>query len=341
MQHSEPFNAQPASAKNLVPFKPGHEKPFPLSRTWYLFILILLFSSNNVMGAAAPLISLPGPSAYSLPPDTPGKERKVYRMNYWISGGFSALATLGNMYAIPNILHSKKNLSDAEIAALRPDIYNGIDRWALKQDPSKREAFYKASDVMLPALILGGASIVLDKSVRKDWGPILLMYLETQAMTFTLYNYSPFGPAFQNRLRPVVYYPEMPIDLRKGGNQRNSMFSGHVANASAATFFFVKVYSDYHPEIGNKKFLLYGLASVPPLAMGYLRMKALAHFPSDILVGYALGAVCGVAIPALHRFRPKNVQVGISYNNTSGAGLRLAWQPAAREKKLRNSFGQP
>ncbi|MCW3075263.1 MAG: phosphatase family protein [Flaviaesturariibacter sp.] len=270
-----------------------------------------------------------------LPPDS--ARLPVYRMNYWISGGFSVLATAGNIYAIPNILHAKPQLTPEELAALNRNVPNGIDRWALRQDPSKRDAFYKASDIFLPALMLAGGAVTLDKRVRKDWVKVLVMHYEVQAVAFSLYNFSFFGPAFQNKIRPVAYYPEFPESLRRGGNQRNSFFSGHTAQSTAATFFFVKVYTDYHPEIGKKRFLYYGLASIPPLVQGYLRMRALAHFPSDILAGYAIGAVCGIAIPALHQYRIKTVQGGITWT-PSGPGLRVSWNPKPKEKRMLNSF---
>jgi hypothetical protein len=256
-----------------------------------------------------------------------GQKPHIYRMNYWVSGSFALAATAANIYAIPNIIKSKDSLTDAELAGLNPDQHNGFDRWALKQDPSKRDANYKNSDIMMPAVIISAAALGFDKSIRKDWLRIFMMYYETHAVTFSLYNFSFFGPAFQNKVRPYSYYDDyFSVDQRNGGNQRNSLYSGHTATTAASTFFMVKVYSDYHPEIGRKKYLLYAAASVPPLIEGYLRMKALAHFPSDILVGYVIGATCGVAVPALHRFRDKGVQVGLT-STPVGPGLSLTWQP--------------
>ena len=180
----------------------------------------------------------------------------IYRMNYWVSGTFSVVATAANIYAIPNIIKAKKDLTDAELAALRPNIHNGFDRWALQQDPSKREINYRNSDIVLPAIVVSAAALGFDKAIRKDWLKILMMYYETHAVTFSLYNFSFFGPAFQNKVRPYSYYDTyFTADQRRGGNQRNSLYSGHTASASAATFFIVKVFSDYHPEIGRKKYL--------------------------------------------------------------------------------------
>jgi len=256
----------------------------------------------------------------------PEEVKHVYRMNYWVSIPFSLVATAADIYAIPNIIKGKKGLTDEELAGLSSNTHNKFDRWALEQDPTKREVNYKGSDYMLPVVIASAAALGFDKKIRKDWVRLLMMYYEMHSVTFSLYNFSPFGPAFQNKIRPYSYYDHFPEADRKGGNNRNSLYSGHTATAAASTFFMVKVYSDYHPELGRKKYLLYGLATVPALVEGYLRMKALAHFPSDLLVGVVIGAVCGVVVPDLHKFRKHNIQLGL-VNSPVGPGLSLKWSP--------------
>ncbi|HEV7620583.1 MAG TPA: phosphatase PAP2 family protein, partial [Flavisolibacter sp.] len=162
---------------------------------------------------------------------------------------------------------------------------------------------------------------------------------EMHAVTFSIYNFSFFGPAFQNKFRPIVYYDYFSIDERSGGNQRNSLYSGHVASATASTFFMVKVYSDYHPEIGGKKYFLYGLASIPPLIEGYFRVKALAHFPSDVMAGYVIGALTGIIVPELHRYKDKSFHLGLNYS-AGGPGLSLAWNPKQVQKRKLNTYAQ-
>lgn len=249
----------------------------------------------------------------------------VYKINMLGTAVVGAVATAANIVAINNVLHNKRDLSVTEVQALNPSLLTGLDQWALELDPTKRDHFYNLSDKFLTLTLAGSAAtFVLGKKTRKDWLRLGLMFYQTQFLTFAFYDFSPFGPLFQNRLRPVVYYDYFPMELRTGGNQRNSFYSGHVANAAAATFFAVKVYSDYHPEIGKKKILLYGLASVPPLFVGWLRMKALAHFPSDLLAGYLIGSTFGIVIPQLHKIKPNNMQVSTFYNGRSG-GLHLSY----------------
>jgi hypothetical protein len=161
------------------------------------------------------------------------------------------------------------------------------------------------------------------------------MYVEGHTITFTMYNYSPLGPTFQNRLRPAVYYPELGSEAQKNSNNRNSFFSGHVGSCAYSTFFMVKVYCDYHPQIGAAKYLLYLAASVPPLAIGYARIRSLDHFPSDIAVGFALGAIIGIVLPELHKSKLyKQLSIGM-YDSPEATGLTLRFKFPAQ---LKGSF---
>ncbi|MFL5787823.1 MAG: phosphatase PAP2 family protein [Flavisolibacter sp.] len=257
----------------------------------------------------------------------------LYKMHYGFTIPFALIATGANLYAIPKIIHAKQNLTDVELQSLNPSIFSAIDRWALNLNPANRDKFYKTSDIVLPVIIASAGTLAFDKQIRKDWWRILMMYYEMHAVTFTIYNFSPFGPAFQNKLRPVVYYDYFTLDERRGGNQRNSMYSGHVASGTASTFFMVKVYSDYHPELGGKKYLLYALASIPPLFEGYLRVKALAHFPSDVMIGYIIGAFTGITVPQLHKFKDQQLHLGLNYSS-GGPGINLVWNPSFHKKLL-------
>lgn len=250
----------------------------------------------------------------------------VYNIKPLSTLAIGLVATAANMIAINNVLHNKKDLTDAEVFALRRDVLSPIDRWALDYDPAKRDHFYQLSDNSLTATLIGSAAtFILNKKTRKDWLRLGLMYYQTQFLTFAFYDFSPFGPLFQNRIRPVSYYDYFPMELRKRGNQRNSFYSGHVANAAAATFFAAKVYLDYHPEKRHLKFLYYGIASIPPLVGGWLRMKALAHFPSDVFAGYLIGSTFGIVVPELHRIKSSKLQLS-TYSDGMSGGLQLAYK---------------
>lgn len=127
------------------------------------------------------------------------------------------------------------------------------------------------------------------------------MYLETIAVTSNLYTYSPLGPTFIDRYRPLAYYEGLPLEERRSGNQRNSFYSGHVATTAMGSFFLAKVLHDHHPEWGQARWWLFGAAAIPPGIAGVLRLRALKHFPSDLIAGGLIGAGMGLLISELHR----------------------------------------
>jgi membrane-associated phospholipid phosphatase len=255
--------------------------------------------------------------------------RHPYKVNYWVSGGIAVVGGLTNYLGIPPIIN-KQEISAAELNGLNKDAVGSFDRWALNQDVTKAKAdgYDKDALIVLSASVTLPAVLAFDKYIGKDWAKMLVMYLETISIVSNMYTYSPLGPKFNDRFRPVTYYTNFPLNDRVDGNSRNSFYSGHVASTAAATFFMAKVYSDYHPELGGKKYLLYAAATIPPILLGYFRVKGLRHFPSDALVGLGVGALVGILVPEIHRIKLKNKDLTVGLSSTGGAtGLSLKWQP--------------
>lgn len=66
-----------------------------------------------------------------------------------------------------------------------------------------------------------------------------------------------------------------------------------------------KIYSDYHS--GSKvKWLIYGIAPVTTRATAFMRLRGSEHFPSDILLGTATGALAGIVVPQYHKTKSNN-----------------------------------
>ncbi len=72
-------------------------------------------------------------------------------------------------------------------------------------------------------------------------------------------------------------------------------------SAATSSFFIAKVFSDLHPELGNKKYWLFAAAMIPPAMVGRFRVKGGKHFYTDILIGTAMGAASGILTPQLHK----------------------------------------
>jgi len=248
-----------------------------------------------------------------------------YHINYWVTGSLIGVGLTTNYLGVSRVFH-KQELSLMEIQTLNKGIINGIDSWALEQDPSQRDVFARYSDYTVATVVVLPTLLLFDNQIRRDWVDVLLMYVETMSITPNIYEWSFLGPTFQNRIRPEAYYDQLTYDQRKTGSNRNSFYSGHVAVVAASTFFMAKVYSDYHPEIGDNKYLLYCAATIPPLVLGYFRVRSLQHFPSDVMVGIGVGALCGILIPELHHFQHKNISLDL-YSSSEATGIAIKWQP--------------
>ena len=284
--------------------------------------------SNNRLALSGLIISLVTATALVKPAysqsSVSDSSFHPYHVNYWVTGANIVAGGVLEVVGLP--LMNKSQISAGELENLDRTDIRPIDRWALNFDPSKRAEYVRLSTqlgvvgAILPALTL------LDGSIRRDWIDIVLMYAQTQAITNNLYLYSPFGPSFIDRFRPATYYKALPIAERESATNRSSFYSGHDAGIAAASFFTAKVFCDYHPELGGEKYLVYAAAAVPPLLMSYFRLRALAHFPTDLMTGIGVGAVCGILVPELHRVHNKNVSLGL-YSSPEGTGIAIAWHP--------------
>jgi membrane-associated phospholipid phosphatase len=248
-----------------------------------------------------------------------------YHVNYWATGGIIlggiTLEKIGVAW-----ISNKSQITPEELANLNRHDITPIDSWALNFDPSQRVKYENLSNYMQTVIVFLPFVTMLDPTIRKDWLDLLLIYLQTQAITNNFYLYSPFGATFQNRLRPVVYYENVNPDKRGEPNNRNSLYSGHVAAAAEASFFTAKIFCDYHPELGMNKYLIYGAAAIPPLIVSYFRLRALAHFPTDLMVGFGVGALCGILVPEFHRFQDNSISLGL-YSSSEATGIAIKWQP--------------
>jgi membrane-associated phospholipid phosphatase len=167
---------------------------------------------------------------------------------------------------------------------------------------------------------------LFDKHIRKDAGKIGFLYLEAMSITGLLYTGSTY---LTDRFRPETYADQIPPEDRTRGGNKNSFFAGHVALVGTSTFFVAKVFSDYHPG-SPLNYIFYGAAIASTGATAYLRHRAGKHFPSDIVIGLAVGTLSGILVPHLHKNKIEEPRLSfkpyLDMNMGLSQGIKVAYR---------------
>lgn len=219
-------------------------------------------------------------------------DHEVYKLKPAVDIPIVVTAGGWSYYALSKI-YKKDSLSVEDVLSLNKNNINGFDRWAADVYHPGAEA---QSDKLFYSAMPFPLVLLLDKKIRKDALKIAFLYTEALSLTGTLYTSS----TYFNRYRPSSYTDALTVEQKRSGNQRNSFFAGHVGLVATSTFFTAKVYSDYHPH-SKFRWVLYGIAAGATGATGYLRHRAGKHFPSDILLGSAIGVLSGILVPQAHK----------------------------------------
>jgi membrane-associated phospholipid phosphatase len=219
------------------------------------------------------------------------------------------------------LVDKKPRLDSLTIKNLDANNINRLDRSATRQDADFAPKARKLSDIGLYGGFALPLLLLADQEVRKDWASLLVLYLETQAINGNLFSW---GAAIHiDRIRPLVYHPDVPWNEKTYMRNKNSFYSGHVSSSATASFFVSKVLCDYHPELGNKKFIIYSLALIPPVYTGIFRYKGMKHFPTDVLTGLVVGATSGILIPHLHKRTGSTLSIVPFAGQINGLALTL------------------
>lgn len=208
-------------------------------------------------------------------------------------------------------------LSMQEIQDLEIQDINTFDRRASNYYSTEWQNISDASLVMsgvLPALFL------LKKEIRQDYLLLGTMYAETLLLTAGIAGIT---KQLSKRARPFVYQDHIELSKKRETGARYSFFSRHAAFSAATTFYAAKVYTDYYP--GSKwKPLIWTGAIILPAITSYARVAGGEHFPTDVLTGYAVGALIGYFIPHFHLVGSAKKRKVSLYSDV--AGLKIIWK---------------
>jgi membrane-associated phospholipid phosphatase len=222
-------------------------------------------------------------------------------------------------------IQDKDPLTIEELNNLSKEDIWGIDRWAAgyhSEQANKDSYIPFYGSFVLPFALL------LNEKERENAGQISVIFVETMATTGALFSIT---AGLVDKSRPLVYNSSLPEVDRIDNDEQRSFFAGHTAATAAASFFAAKVFNDFNPDSPLKPYV-WGISAAIPAVVGYQRTIAGKHFLTDNLVGYAVGATCGILIPELHKKTDSNLQVypavGINYGylNTNAQGLGMTYQ---------------
>lgn len=182
-------------------------------------------------------------------------------------------------------------------------------------DRSATYRYSKAADTWSNVPVYVAFSLPLlhlaSKNSRSDFVKITVMAAEVYALTASttalIKNTFP-------RKRPLMYQPDISDAEKWKRDNFRSFFSGHTANTAAMSFFFAQTYSDYHPR-SRWRWAVWTICAALPAATAVLRYESGKHFWTDVITGYAFGALVGTGVPLLHKIRNKKKAASIGLKN--------------------------
>lgn len=182
----------------------------------------------------------------------------------------------------------------AYLQSLRPEAIHSFDRISTTYFDKR---ISRVSDITGYGSMLLPAVNLLSSRTRNDYKTYTVMYVETFMLNTAL---TMFVKNLTKRNRPYLYNPEFQKNPTYSNDDSRSFFSGHTSMCASNSFFFAKTFADYNPESQLKPYVWAGSALLPAVT-GYLRVRAGKHFPTDVIVGYVVGAVIGYSVPLLHK----------------------------------------
>ncbi|MGB5288262.1 MAG: phosphatase PAP2 family protein [Ignavibacteriaceae bacterium] len=208
--------------------------------------------------------------------------REAVLLGSGVAAGVTALLVISNL----------DPLTIEQIDALNPNDVNSFDRSFI--GPLSED---RLGDVLLYGSYLLPLTFLAVDDTRKDFGDLALMYGEVLLLNASITG---IVKGLSSRTRPYVYNEQSSLEEKTNIDARLSFYSGHTSNTASISFFTAKVFSEY---ITNKttKIFIWSTAVLIPAVTGFSRINTYWHFPTDVIVGYIVGAAIGYLIPLIHK----------------------------------------
>jgi len=224
----------------------------------------------------------------------------VYNLHFQKEATIIAPAILLSAYSLYRTSKIAE-LDTTEINNFTPNNVNSFDRFAIT---NYNPTHATISDVLLGATLLSPLVLLTSDVLSNNRLAAITIVTESYMLTSALTSTSKL--VFQ-RKRPYVYNHSVPISIRRGPDGQLSFFSGHTALAFTGAILTARMYNDTHSS--NNSWYVYGGAVTVASTIGYFRVSAGRHFPSDVLFGAVVGTASALVISEVHKVE-KAEQVG-------------------------------
>jgi len=221
------------------------------------------------------------------------KSQSPFRCN-WKTDGTITGSNLCIAVAAISLDHHQISLTIQEVDQLSRQSINWFDRNATYKFSEEAS---KASDILVGFCLSSPLILFSDRKIREDWAAYSLMYVETIGLALSVPS---IGKGSIKRIRPYAYNPVVPIEMKTNSDARRSFFSRHATLAFSSAVFVSAVYSSYYPN-SEWNFYIWSGSLLTASVTSYLRYEAGEHFPSDLVMGAAVGSAIGYLIPFMHK----------------------------------------
>ena len=305
----------------------------PQSLRWAALVLacgLSTFTARRVRAdddnATAATDATDAPTVVPTPPVQKASARQ-FKVDPFTDGAI--IAGTGAFAATLDLVNSTGELRPQQISSsFKPSNLLAIDRFAVTQNIDGNAATF--SNI---GLFTGAAFAVADSvmsGVRENSAKTGLidaaMYAETASVTLCITNLTKVAV---RRPRPIAYidaqaHKDDPNYSNSDTDSALSFFSGHAAftasmSATATYLAFARSPHSVRPWIT----LGAGLALTTFVSIE--RVRAGAHFPTDVIAGAVAGAGVGVIVPHLHRTNEEQrVWIGFTPEQQRGGTVRLS-----------------
>jgi membrane-associated phospholipid phosphatase len=122
------------------------------------------------------------------------------------------------------------------------------------------------------------------------------------------------------RIRPFVYNNNAPDKEKTDKDAVKSFYSGHTAFAFNTAVFLSYVFGEYYPK-SPLRYVIWPTSLLLAGSIAFARVRAGKHFPTDVIVGAALGGFSGFLVPYLHRNKETSVSFVPLFGETNGVAF--------------------